>query len=85
MMTGKNTLHIQHMIKTENMFDLRKNLRENLIDNLREHLYNSDDIPLQVLDKLKINIDVWVKREDVCIGCHSNNCDKCIYKDFFKK
>lgn len=61
------------------MFDLR----ENLIDNLREHLYNSDDIPLQVLDKL--NIDVWVKREDVCIGCHSNNCDNCIYNDFFKK
>ena len=23
----------------------------------------------------KLNVDIWIDREDVCIGCHNDNCE----------
>jgi hypothetical protein len=33
----------------------------------------------------KLNMDIWINREDVCIGCHNDNCEGCEYVKYFKE
>jgi hypothetical protein len=44
---------------------------------------NKDDISSNVMRKL--NIDIWINREDVCIGCHNEDCGGCGYVKYFKE
>ena len=41
------------------------------------------DISSNVMRKL--NVDIWIDREDVCIGCHNDNCEGCEYVKYFKE
>jgi hypothetical protein len=61
--------------------------REKTIDVIKELLdfgkISPDDIPSNVMRNLKV--DVWIDREDVCIGCHNDNCEGCEYVKYFKE
>jgi hypothetical protein len=32
-----------------------------------------------------LNVDIWINREDVCVGCHNDNCEGCEYVKYFKE
>lgn len=59
------------------MFD-----RISLIDYLMGRLCFCNDVSSNVMRKL--NVDIWIDREDVCIGCHNGNCEGCEYVKYFK-
>lgn len=59
------------------MFD-----RISLIDYLMDRLCFCDDVSSNVMRNLKV--DIWINREDVCVGCHNDNCEGCEYVKYFK-
>ena len=40
-------------------------------------------LPPKIRDVL--SVDIWIDREDVCIGCHNDNCEGCEYVKYFKE
>ena len=39
-------------------------------------------LPPKIRDVL--NVGIWINREDVCIGCHNEDCGGCEYVKNFK-